>query len=101
MTFTGLIVRNALRNKRRCVLTLSSVALSLFLLTVLQVVLREEPDVLVLGQVEERRQAELAWVRSLTDDLRAGRLTWDPGVLRRAVGGPVGPPGGDPTSAPV
>lgn len=40
MTVPGLILRNALRNKRRLVLTMSSVAVSLFLLIVLQVVLR-------------------------------------------------------------
>ena len=44
MTLAGFIMRNALRNKRRFVLTLSSVALSLFLLTVLQVVLRGLTD---------------------------------------------------------
>lgn len=40
MTLAGFIARNALRNRRRFFLTLSSVAVSLFLLTVLQVVLR-------------------------------------------------------------
>lgn len=40
MTLAGFIARNALRNKRRFALTLFSVAVSLFLLTVLQVVLR-------------------------------------------------------------
>jgi putative ABC transport system permease protein len=40
MTTTGYIVRNALRNKRRFVLTVFSVTLSLFLLTVLLVMLR-------------------------------------------------------------
>ena len=44
MTLPGFILRNALRNKRRFTLTLSSVALSLFLLTVLQVVLRGLTD---------------------------------------------------------
>jgi putative ABC transport system permease protein len=44
MTLTGFIARNAFRNKRRLALTLSSVALSLFLLTVLQVVLRGLTD---------------------------------------------------------
>jgi len=44
MTIPGLILRNSLRNKRRLVLTLSSVALSLFLLTALQVVLRGLTD---------------------------------------------------------
>jgi DNA-binding PadR family transcriptional regulator len=46
---------------------------------------------LVLLEVEyarAARQAELAWVRSLTDDLRAGRLTWDPEVWRRSGPGP-------------
>jgi putative ABC transport system permease protein len=40
MTLTGFIFRNALRNRRRLVLTLFSVSLSLFLLAILQVVLR-------------------------------------------------------------
>src|SRR6266849_2721113 len=44
MTIPGLILRNALRNKRRLTLTLSSVAISLFLLTALQVVLRGLTD---------------------------------------------------------
>jgi putative ABC transport system permease protein len=44
MTIPGFIARNALRNKRRFVLTLSAVALSLFLLTVLQVILRGLTD---------------------------------------------------------
>src|SRR5438128_6823590 len=44
MTLAGYIVRNALRNKRRFALTLSSVAVSLFLLTGLQVVLRGLTD---------------------------------------------------------
>ncbi|MCE9612633.1 MAG: ABC transporter permease [Lentisphaerae bacterium] len=41
MTITGFIIRNVLRNKRRLVLTVMSVALSLFLYTVLQTALRE------------------------------------------------------------
>ena len=41
MTIPGFIVRNALRNKRRLVLTVLSVALSLFLYTILQTALRE------------------------------------------------------------
>ena len=44
MTISGLILRNALRNKRRFTLTVFSVAISLFLLTVLQVVLRGLTD---------------------------------------------------------
>lgn len=40
MTVTGYIVRNALRNKRRCILTISSVALSMLLFTLLQVFLK-------------------------------------------------------------
>ena len=40
MSLPGFILRNALRNKRRFVLTVFSVALSLFLLALLQVVLR-------------------------------------------------------------
>lgn len=41
MTIAGFIVRNALRNKRRFLLSVSSVAMSLFLLVTLQVALRE------------------------------------------------------------
>jgi len=44
MTLGGFIVRNALRNRRRFVLTLLSVATSLFLLTLLQVLLRGLTD---------------------------------------------------------
>ena len=44
MTLPGFILRNALRNKRRLVLTVFGVALSLFLLTLLQVVLRGLTD---------------------------------------------------------
>jgi putative ABC transport system permease protein len=41
MTITGFVVRNAFRNKRRLLLSVTSVAVSLFLLVMLQVVLRE------------------------------------------------------------
>jgi len=41
MTITGFVIRNALRNKRRLVLTILSVALSLFLFTTLQTALKE------------------------------------------------------------
>lgn len=41
MTIAGFIARNALRNKRRFLLSVSSVAMSLFLLVTLQVALRE------------------------------------------------------------
>src|SRR5437667_12855295 len=44
MTITGFILRNALRNKRRLTLTVVSVAMSLFLLTGLQVLLRGLTD---------------------------------------------------------
>jgi putative ABC transport system permease protein len=44
MTIAGFIARNALRNKRRFTLTVGSVAISLFLLTVLQVMLRGLTD---------------------------------------------------------
>lgn len=44
MTLPGFIARNALRNRRRFVLTIFSVALSLFLLALLQVVLRGLTD---------------------------------------------------------
>ncbi len=41
MTIPGFVLRNAFRNKRRLVLTVLSVALSLFLFTLLQTALRE------------------------------------------------------------
>lgn len=41
MTLAGFVARNAMRNKRRLVLTILSVALSLFLYTVMQTALRE------------------------------------------------------------
>jgi putative ABC transport system permease protein len=41
VTIGGFILRNALRNKRRLLLTVLSVALSLFLFTLLQTALRE------------------------------------------------------------
>ena len=41
MTISGFILRNAFRNKRRLLLSVSSVAVSLFLLVTLQVALRE------------------------------------------------------------
>ena len=44
MTTAGFILDNALRNKRRLALTVSSVTVSLFLLTVLQVMLRGFTD---------------------------------------------------------
>ena len=37
------------------------------------------------------RQAELAWVRSLVDDLRAGRLTWSAESLAPYLGEPKAP----------
>src|SRR5213594_2069493 len=44
MSIPGFVLRNALRNKRRLTLTVFSVAVSLFLLTGLQVVLRGLTD---------------------------------------------------------
>src|ERR1035441_9393685 len=44
MTIAGLIAHNAFRNKRRLALTVGSVTVSLFLLTVLQVMLRGFTD---------------------------------------------------------
>jgi DNA-binding PadR family transcriptional regulator len=43
---------------------------------------------LYLVEIEYRRalrEAELAWVKSLMEDLQAGRLAWDPEVLRQAA----------------
>jgi DNA-binding PadR family transcriptional regulator len=50
---------------------------------------------LVLLEVEYTRavrQAELAWVRTVIEDVRAGRLAWDLEAICRAVGGPGSPP---------
>ena len=41
MSISGFVVRNAFRNKRRLLLSVTSVAASLFLLVLLQVALRE------------------------------------------------------------
>ena len=38
------------------------------------------------------RRAELAWVRSLVDDLRASRLTWSAEWLEPYLGQPKPPP---------
>jgi DNA-binding PadR family transcriptional regulator len=43
---------------------------------------------LYLVEIEYRRalrEAELAWVKSLMEDLQAGRLAWDPEVLRQTA----------------
>ena len=53
MTISTFIIKNALRNKRRALLSVSSVAASLFLLVMLQVALRE------LTQPPESSGAEL------------------------------------------
>jgi DNA-binding PadR family transcriptional regulator len=50
---------------------------------------------LPLVEIEYRRamkEAELAWVRSLLDDLRAGKLRWDPEALRQFAAAPPQPP---------
>jgi hypothetical protein len=50
---------------------------------------------LVLVEVEYARaikEAELAWVRSLLDDLQTGQLGWDPEAIRRALAGAAPPP---------
>ena len=93
MTIPGFILRNALRNKRRLTLTVLSVALSLFLFTVLQTALRElsQPQVTeqsalrlitrhkvslaaVLPSKYQSRIARVPGVR------RVSRLTWFGGV---------------------
>jgi DNA-binding PadR family transcriptional regulator len=53
---------------------------------------------LVLVEVEytrAMRQAELAWVKSLMDDLRSGALAWDPECIIAAF---ANPPKDEPTS---
>jgi DNA-binding PadR family transcriptional regulator len=47
---------------------------------------------LVLVEIEyalAMRQAELAWVKSLIEDLQNRRLTWDPEALRRSANEPA------------
>jgi DNA-binding PadR family transcriptional regulator len=41
------------------------------------------------------REAELAWVQTLLEDLRTGALQWDPGTLAGAAARPI-QPGGTP-----
>lgn len=64
MTLAGFVVRNACRNKRRLLLTLSSVTVSLFLLTVLQVMLRgltsPEPSEAAASRIVVRHRVSLA-----------------------------------------
>ena len=80
MTIPTFIIKNALRNKRRAVLSVSSVAASLFLLVTLQVALRE------LTQPVESSGAELrVAVRnkiSLTNPLPARQR----GIIERIPG---------------
>jgi putative ABC transport system permease protein len=54
MTIAGLIAHNAFRNKRRLALTVGSVTVSLFLLTVLQVMLRGFTDPAATDHSAER-----------------------------------------------
>jgi putative ABC transport system permease protein len=93
MTIPGFILRNALRNKRRLTLTVLSVALSLFLFTVLQTALRElsQPQVtedsalrlivrhkVSLGNVlPSKYQSRIARVPGVK---RVSRLTWFGGI---------------------
>ena len=62
MKFLGLIVRNALRNRRRTILTILSIAVSLFMLATLRTILTEleRPD------VEEGLKARRIVVRRAT-----------------------------------
>ena len=73
MSLPGFILRNALRNKRRFVLTVFSVALRLFLLALLQVVLR------------------YAVRRPVLEALRAGQYSGVKGELRLPSNGVLTP----------
>ena len=83
MTIPGFILRNALRNKRRLTLTVLSVALSLFLFTVLQTALRElsQPQVTEQSALRliTRHKVSLANVLPLKYKSRIERV---PGVKR-------------------
>jgi len=83
MTIPGFILRNALRNKRRLTLTVLSVALSLFLFTVLQTALRElsQPQVTEQSALRliTRHKVSLANVLPLKYQSRIARV---PGVKR-------------------
>jgi putative ABC transport system permease protein len=83
MTIPGFILRNALRNKRRLTLTVLSVALSLFLFTVLQTALRElsQPQVTEQSALRliVRHKVTLANVLPLKYKSRIERV---PGVKR-------------------
>ena len=93
MTLPGFILRNALRNKRRLLLTVLSVALSLFLFTVLQTALREMSQPQVTDQsalrlivrhkvslanvLPSKYQSRIARVPGVK---RVSRLTWFGGI---------------------
>jgi putative ABC transport system permease protein len=93
MTLPGFILRNALRNKRRFMLTVLSVALSLFLFTVLQTALREmsQPQlsdqsalrlivrhkVSLANVLPSKYQSRIARVPGVK---RVSRLTWFGGI---------------------
>ncbi|MBM3879868.1 MAG: FtsX-like permease family protein [Verrucomicrobia bacterium] len=83
MTLPGLIVRNALRNRRRVMLTVSSMALSLLLLTLLEVLLKglTDPEGSVAGaeRVAVRHSVSLANMLPAKYQARLERL---PGVSR-------------------
>ena len=60
MTTVGFIARNALRNKRRAALSILSLAMSLFLFIILQVLMRE-----LTLPVEDIGSASRMWLQSM------------------------------------
>jgi putative ABC transport system permease protein len=97
MTIAGFIVRNALRNKRRLLLTVLSVALSLFLFTTLQTALREltQPPSTEASalRIIVRHRVSLAnliparyveQVRRMPGVQHASRFTWFGGIYKEA-----------------
>ena len=95
MTIAGFIVRNVLRNKRRLVLTVLSVGLSLFLYTVRQTALRE----LVRGRTVLMVEHNLSVVSALADRITVlargkvlaegdyATISTDPRVVESYIGG--------------
>jgi putative ABC transport system permease protein len=95
MTLAGFITRNALRNKRRFALTVGSVAVSLFLLTLLQVMLRgltdPTPTADSAARLVVRHKVSLAnmlfsksrrTIESLPGVAACTRLIWFGGIYR-------------------
>lgn len=95
MTAAGFVIRNALRNKRRLLLTVLSVALSLFLFTTLQTALREmttpaESDDSALRVITRHRvslanvlpERYLYRIRQIPGVEAVSRFTWFGGIYQ-------------------